>query len=136
MSIVSSAVDLFPMKAFLSEEVCFSVDLSTPSHSDFRISSTRCSWKVQSFPASFGFFILRPFYSGKTSLIHSLAGELGLDIYVVSLSAKGIYLCVDARFPLKPPLGMSDNTLSTLMGNVPSRFKFCIRRLLTFTHSL
>ncbi|KAF8493022.1 P-loop containing nucleoside triphosphate hydrolase protein [Russula emetica] len=43
--------------------------------------------------------------SGKTSLIHSLAGELGLDIYVVSLSSKG----------------MSDNTLSTLMGNVPSR---------------
>lgn len=28
-------------------------------------------------------------YSGKTSLIHSLAGELGLDIYVVSLSSKG-----------------------------------------------
>jgi hypothetical protein len=27
--------------------------------------------------------------SGKTSLIHSLAGELGLDIYVVSLSTKG-----------------------------------------------
>ncbi|KAF8643026.1 hypothetical protein AX16_009270 [Volvariella volvacea WC 439] len=43
--------------------------------------------------------------SGKTSLIHSLAGELGLDIYVVSLSAKG----------------MSDNTLATLMGNVPTR---------------
>ncbi|KAF4611160.1 hypothetical protein D9613_007271 [Agrocybe pediades] len=43
--------------------------------------------------------------SGKTSLIHSLAGELGLDIYVVSLSSKG----------------MSDNTLTTLMGNVPSR---------------
>ncbi|KAI1786997.1 P-loop containing nucleoside triphosphate hydrolase protein [Ganoderma leucocontextum] len=42
---------------------------------------------------------------GKTSLIHSLAGELGLDIYVVSLSSKG----------------MSDNTLTTLMGNVPSR---------------
>ncbi|KAJ7582059.1 P-loop containing nucleoside triphosphate hydrolase protein [Mycena floridula] len=43
--------------------------------------------------------------SGKTSLIHSLAGELGLDIYVVSLSSKG----------------MSDNTLTTLMGGVPSR---------------
>ncbi|ETW78832.1 AAA ATPase [Heterobasidion irregulare TC 32-1] len=43
--------------------------------------------------------------SGKTSLIHSMAGELGLDIYVVSLSSKG----------------MSDNTLTTLMGNVPSR---------------
>ncbi|KAI9453414.1 P-loop containing nucleoside triphosphate hydrolase protein [Lactarius psammicola] len=43
--------------------------------------------------------------SGKTSLVHSLAGELGLDIYVVSLSSKG----------------MGDNTLTTLMGNVPSR---------------
>jgi len=43
--------------------------------------------------------------SGKTSLIHSLAGELSLDIYVLSLSAKG----------------MSDNTLTTLMGLVPSR---------------
>ncbi|OJT02487.1 hypothetical protein TRAPUB_6994 [Trametes pubescens] len=43
--------------------------------------------------------------SGKTSLIHSLAGELGLDIYVVSLSSKG----------------MSDNTLTRLMSNVPSR---------------
>jgi len=43
--------------------------------------------------------------SGKTSLIHSLAGELGLDIYVVSLSSKG----------------MSDNTLTALMGGVPSR---------------
>jgi len=43
--------------------------------------------------------------SGKTSLIHSLAGELGLDIYVVSLSSKG----------------MSDNTLTTLMSNVPTR---------------
>jgi len=43
--------------------------------------------------------------SGKTSLIHSLAGELGLDIYVVSLSSKG----------------MSDNMLTTLMGGVPSR---------------
>ncbi|KAJ7777297.1 P-loop containing nucleoside triphosphate hydrolase protein [Mycena metata] len=43
--------------------------------------------------------------SGKTSLIHSLAGELGLDIYVVSLSSKG----------------MSDNTLTTLMSLVPNR---------------
>ena len=34
--------------------------------------------------------------SGKTSLIHSLAGELGLDIYVVSLSSKG---CVFGSFP-------------------------------------
>lgn len=32
-------------------------------------------------------------FSGKTSLIHSLAGELGLDIYVVSLSSKGYECC-------------------------------------------
>jgi hypothetical protein len=37
--------------------------------------------------------------SGKTSLIHSLAGELGLDIYVVSLSSKG---CVFGSFPSFP----------------------------------
>jgi len=43
--------------------------------------------------------------SGKTSLIHVLAGELGLDIYVVSLSQKG----------------MSDNMLAGLMGRIPAR---------------
>ncbi|KAG6917097.1 hypothetical protein DXG01_003917 [Tephrocybe rancida] len=32
---------------------------------------------------------------GKTSLIHSLAGELGLDIYVVSLSSKGCILLLE-----------------------------------------
>jgi chaperone BCS1 len=36
-------------------------------------------------------------FSGKTSLIHSLAGKLGLDIYVVSLSSKG---CAIRFFPL------------------------------------
>ncbi|KZT53402.1 P-loop containing nucleoside triphosphate hydrolase protein [Calocera cornea HHB12733] len=43
--------------------------------------------------------------SGKTSLIHALAGELGLDIYVVTLSSKG----------------MNDSSLASLMGRVPSR---------------
>jgi chaperone BCS1 len=43
--------------------------------------------------------------SGKTSLIHSLAGELGLDIYVLSLSAKG----------------MSDDQLGKLMNQLPSK---------------
>jgi chaperone BCS1 len=43
--------------------------------------------------------------SGKSSLIHALAGQLQLDIYVVSLSAGWI----------------SDNTLTTLMGRVPAR---------------
>jgi len=43
--------------------------------------------------------------SGKTSLIHSLAGALALDIYVVSLSASWI----------------NDASLTTLMGRVPAR---------------
>ncbi|KIL61117.1 hypothetical protein M378DRAFT_26203 [Amanita muscaria Koide BX008] len=43
--------------------------------------------------------------SGKSSLIHAIAGELVLDIYVVSLSASWI----------------SDSTLTTLMGRVPAR---------------
>ena len=43
--------------------------------------------------------------SGKTSLIHALSGELGLDIYVVSLSAKG----------------MNDTMLMNLMGRIPQR---------------
>ncbi|KAF9552915.1 hypothetical protein CPC08DRAFT_788825 [Agrocybe pediades] len=42
--------------------------------------------------------------SGKSSLIRALAGELALDIYVVSLSASWI----------------SDNTLTNLMGRVPA----------------
>ncbi|KAF9257222.1 P-loop containing nucleoside triphosphate hydrolase protein [Marasmius fiardii PR-910] len=43
--------------------------------------------------------------SGKSSLIHAIAGELMLDIYVVSLSS----------------LWISDSTLTTLMGRVPAR---------------
>ena len=43
--------------------------------------------------------------SGKSSLIHAIAGELMLDIYVVSLSSSWV----------------SDSTLTTLMGRVPAR---------------
>lgn len=43
--------------------------------------------------------------SGKSSLIHAIAGELMLDIYVVSLSSSWI----------------SDSMLTTLMSHVPSR---------------
>jgi mitochondrial chaperone BCS1 len=43
--------------------------------------------------------------SGKSSLIHAIAGELLLDVYVVSLSSSWI----------------NDATLTALMGRVPSR---------------
>lgn len=58
--------------------------------------------------------------SGKTSLIHALAGELGLDIYALSLAAKG----------------MSDNTLTQLMGHLPTRCIVLLEDLdASFTHS-
>jgi len=43
--------------------------------------------------------------SGKTSMIHSLAGELGLDVYVVSLSRAGL----------------DDTSLSELISELPER---------------
>ncbi|KIJ51167.1 hypothetical protein M422DRAFT_158487 [Sphaerobolus stellatus SS14] len=43
--------------------------------------------------------------SGKTSLIHSLAGELNLDVYVISLAKKGL----------------DDSDLSNLMAELPKR---------------
>ncbi|KAI0033944.1 P-loop containing nucleoside triphosphate hydrolase protein [Vararia minispora EC-137] len=59
--------------------------------------------------------------SGKTSIIHSLAGELGLDIYIVSLSKAGL----------------DDSTLNQLISNLPER---CIALMedidAAFTHGL
>jgi mitochondrial chaperone BCS1 len=43
--------------------------------------------------------------SGKTSIIHCLAGELGLDVYIISLSKAQ----------------MDDNTLGDLIGELPDR---------------
>ncbi|KAH9919128.1 P-loop containing nucleoside triphosphate hydrolase protein [Fomitopsis serialis] len=43
--------------------------------------------------------------SGKTSIIHSIAGELGLDVYIVTVSRAG----------------MDDTALNQLISNMPSR---------------
>ncbi|KAL0570750.1 hypothetical protein V5O48_011216 [Marasmius crinis-equi] len=59
--------------------------------------------------------------SGKTSLIHSMAGELGLDVYIVSLSRAGL----------------DDNTLGELINELPER---CIALMedidAAFTHGV
>jgi chaperone BCS1 len=59
--------------------------------------------------------------SGKTSIIHGLAGALNLDIYVISLAKKGL----------------DDTTLNTLICDLPSR---CIALMedidAAFTHSV
>ncbi|KZP24080.1 hypothetical protein FIBSPDRAFT_889049 [Athelia psychrophila] len=52
-----------------------------------------------------GYLLHRVPGSGKSSLIHAIAGELMLDIYTLSLS----------------PLWISDGTLTTLMSSVPAR---------------
>jgi chaperone BCS1 len=43
--------------------------------------------------------------SGKSSLIHAIAGELALDVYVVSLSASWV----------------NDSSLTSLLGRIPAR---------------
>ncbi|KAF9266624.1 P-loop containing nucleoside triphosphate hydrolase protein [Marasmius fiardii PR-910] len=59
--------------------------------------------------------------SGKTSLIHSMAGELGLDVYIVSLSR----------------VGLDDNSLGELINELPER---CIALMedidAAFTHGV
>ena len=59
--------------------------------------------------------------SGKTSIIHSLAGELGLDIYIISLSKAGL----------------DDGALATLISSLPEQ---CIAIMedidAAFTHGL
>ena len=70
--------------------------------------------------------------SGKTSLIHALAGELGLDIYVVSLSMKGYVHISSSNFRAlvpgrfheitRAPDRMNDNLLMNLMSRIPNRY--------------
>jgi chaperone BCS1 len=59
--------------------------------------------------------------SGKTSIIHSLAGELGLDIYIISLSKTGL----------------DDTSLNSLISSLPAQ---CIAIMedidAAFTHGL
>ncbi|KIJ50475.1 hypothetical protein M422DRAFT_159916, partial [Sphaerobolus stellatus SS14] len=54
--------------------------------------------------------------SSKFSLIRAIAGELALDIYVVSLSAEHTYLLFNVT-----RRAINDATLNTLMGRVPAR---------------
>ncbi|TRM69873.1 P-loop containing nucleoside triphosphate hydrolase protein [Schizophyllum amplum] len=52
-----------------------------------------------------GYLLYGPPGCGKTSMIHSMAGELGLDVYIISLSRAG----------------MDDTSLSALIGDLPEK---------------
>ena len=59
--------------------------------------------------------------SGKTSIIHSLAGELGLDIYIISLSK----------------MGLDDASLNSLISSLPERCVAIMEDIdAAFTHGL
>jgi hypothetical protein len=66
--------------------------------SDVGICCTGC--REGAYMSRNGDHVLTSSLSGKTSLIHSLAGELGLDIYVVSLSSKGCVFGSSPHYPV------------------------------------
>ncbi|TFK39775.1 P-loop containing nucleoside triphosphate hydrolase protein [Crucibulum laeve] len=62
-------------------------------------------YSVRGIPFRRGYLLYGAPGSGKTSIIHSLAGELGLDVYVISLSRAGL----------------DDNALSGLISELPQK---------------
>jgi len=82
---------------------------------------TNLSYVREGIPYRRGYLLHGKPGSGKTSLIYSLAGELGLDIYVLNLSSKG----------------MDNNTLMKLMKNVPPQCILLFEDLdAAFTYSI
>jgi hypothetical protein len=80
-----------------------------------------CTVRQEGTVSKHGKHELKASFSGKTSLINSIAGELGLDICVLIMSSKGyVYSCF---YHNSVNLGnrMNDHILMTLMENVPSR---------------
>ncbi|KIM90394.1 hypothetical protein PILCRDRAFT_181783 [Piloderma croceum F 1598] len=78
-------------------------DLLIEDAKDFLASKT---WYAErGIPFRRGYLLYGAPGSGKTSMIHSLAGELGLDVYVISLSRTG----------------MDDSALSELTSELPER---------------
>jgi chaperone BCS1 len=85
-------------------------------------SSIRCQLThLSGIPFRRGYLLYGAPGSGKTSIIHSIAGELGLDIYIISLSKTGL----------------DDSTLSSLISSLPEQ---CIAIMedidAAFTHGL
>ncbi|KAJ8082543.1 hypothetical protein PM082_008398 [Marasmius tenuissimus] len=83
--------------------------------------SSKAWYAERGIPFRRGYLLYGAPGSGKTSLIHSMAGELGLDVYIVSLSRSGL----------------DDNSLSELINELPER---CIALMedvdAAFTHGV
>ncbi|KAG2011889.1 mitochondrial chaperone bcs1 [Coprinopsis cinerea AmutBmut pab1-1] len=70
---------------------------------DFMLSK---NWYIKrGIPFRRGYLLHGPPGTGKTSIIHALAGELGLNVYIISLSR----------------CGMDDNTLGDIISRLPER---------------
>ncbi|RDB23454.1 putative mitochondrial chaperone BCS1-B [Hypsizygus marmoreus] len=78
-------------------------DLLIDDARDFLASKTWYS--ARGIPFRRGYLLYGAPGSGKTSIIHSLAGELGLDVYIISLSRAG----------------MDDTALSSLISDLPEK---------------
>lgn len=79
-----------------------------------------------------GFWLRSPFYigyllygepgTGKSSTIHALASELGLEIYYIQLASQGCVITLSAAYFLLIVLfRMDDHHLASLIGSTPSR---------------
>ncbi|KAJ7736207.1 P-loop containing nucleoside triphosphate hydrolase protein [Mycena maculata] len=83
--------------------------------------NSRAWYTARGIPFRRGYLLYGAPGSGKTSIISSIAGELGLDIYIVSLSRTGL----------------DDAALSTLISDLPEKCISLIEDIdATFTHNL
>jgi len=89
--------------------------------SDEGIFCTACQEGTTLTVSKHGKHVLKVSFSGKTSLINSIAGELGLDIYVLILSSKGCVYSCSHHNSVNLGNRMSDHILMKLMKNVPPR---------------
>ncbi|KDR80757.1 hypothetical protein GALMADRAFT_241190 [Galerina marginata CBS 339.88] len=78
-------------------------DLLVDDARDFLAS--KAWYSARGIPFRRGYLLYGAPGSGKTSIIHSLAGELGLDVYIISLSRSGL----------------DDTALSELISDLPER---------------
>ena|SRR6267154_4254095 len=103
---------------YLWSHICHIFGKAYPS--DVGICCTACQEGTT--VSKHGQHLLKASFSGKTSLIYSLAGELRLDICVLNMSSKGCVYSRSHHNSVNRGNRMNDRVLITLMKNVPSQY--------------